>query len=607
LSLILGISAYYHDSSAALIQDGNIICAVQEERFSRIRHDQSFPEKSIRYILLENNILLNDLEAVVFYEKPLIKFERIIETNLSNVPYGFKNFKNALPLWIKEKLFQKNEIIDILKGLDSTFNSKKLKFSSHHLSHASSAFFPSPFKEAAILTLDGVGEWSTTTVGIGKDNHIKILKEINYPHSLGLLYSAFTYFLGFKVNSGEYKLMGLSPYGKPKYSNLILDKLISVNLDGSFILNQEYFSYSTSDRMINQKFCNLFGIEPKLPDEEFKTIHLDIAASIQDVLNKVVLRIAKNVKKSLQVDYLCLAGGVALNCVTNYQIQKENIFKKVWIQPAAGDAGCSLGCALAYYYLNKSNKRIVKEQDSMNRSLLGPSFNDDYISKCIESFGLPHEKLNYEELINKTARIINEGYCIGFFQGRMEYGPRALGSRSILADPRNLEIQKKVNVNIKFRESFRPFAPAILSEQSREYFDNNQESPYMLSTYSLNQKYRKDFDRSRNSSIRKQLDVIKSNYPAITHVDYSSRLQTVDKYSNKAFYDLLKEFYKITKCPMLLNTSFNVRGEPIVCTPEDSISCFLKTNLDYLVIGNYLVKKDNNFKKIEHPENLTLD
>lgn len=607
MSFILGISAYYHDSAIVLIKDDNIIFASQEERFSRVKNDHNFPILTLKYLLKKNKISLKDISSIVFYEKPLIKFERIIETSLINVPWGFNQFKYSMPIWIKDKLFMRKKIYNELCLIDSSFDISKIKFSSHHLSHAASAFFPSPFKESAVLTLDGVGEWSTTTISSGNENKLNILKEIRYPHSLGLLYSAFTFYLGFKVNSGEYKLMGLSPYGEPVYTDKILSNLININSDGSFYINQKFFSYSTSDIMINEKFCDLFGLKPKKPDDNFNQIHLDLASSIQNVLNIAIMNLIKVVKDELKTDYLCLSGGVALNCISNYQIQKSNLFKKIWIQPAAGDAGGALGAALAYYYLSKGKKRIINKNDSMSRSLLGPSFSDTEISKIIEDSNLNYKAYSTEELISKTAKILQSGFYVGFFQGKMEFGPRSLGSRSILADPRGKNVQRDLNLKIKFRESFRPFAPAILSKLSKNYFDNQQESPYMLSTYEIKEEYRVNSDIDKKLDIKSQLDKIKSKFPAITHVDFSSRVQTVDEFSNKLFYKLLLKFYKNTDCPILLNTSFNVRGEPIVCTPQDAIRCFLNTNLDYLVIGNFIIKKDERSPKIEYLKTDNLD
>ena len=607
MSLVLGISAYYHDSAATLIDDNKILSAIQEERFSRIKNDQNFPILAIKNILKQNNISLRDISSIVFYEKPLIKFERIIETSLLNVPKGFRQFKASMPIWIKDKLFLKRKIFKELHSIDKDFDISKIKFSSHHLSHAASAFFPSPFKKASIITIDGVGEWSTTTVAEGNENHIKILKEIRYPHSLGLLYSSFTYFLGFKVNSGEYKLMGLSPYGEPTFRDKIMNNLINIYDDGSFKINQKYFSYSTSDIMINKNFCDLFGIKPKLPEENFTKIHLDIASSIQSVLNEAIMNLVKSVKNELQSDYLCLSGGVALNCVSNYHIQKSNLFKKIWIQPAAGDAGGALGAAYAYKFHFENKKRNVDKKDSMNRALLGPSYTDDEILKVIRKFKLKYERYETDDLITKVAKILESQKYLGFFQGRMEYGPRSLGSRSILADPRGKDVQKMLNLKIKFRESFRPFAPAILSDLSEKYFDNQQESPYMLSTYELKNNNKKKVDIDKNLDIKSQLKNIKSEFPAITHVDFSSRVQTVDKHSNELFYKLLLKFYEITGCPILLNTSFNVRGEPIVCSPKDAINCFISTNLDYLVIGKYIIKRDEKFPEVKFLKNNYLD
>ncbi len=604
---ILGISAYFHDSAVALIEDGEIIYASQEERFSRIKHDSSFPKRALKNLLKFNNLKLNQIDHIVFFEKPFLKFERLVETYLAFAPKGFKQFLFSMPIWLKQKLFMKKEIIDELKKFEPKFEKKKLFFSEHHLSHAASAFYPSPFKKALIFTADGVGEWATTTVGIGSQNNINILKEINFPSSLGLLYSAFTYYIGFKVNSGEYKLMGLAPYGKPKYANLIKSKLLDLKDDGSFRLNQDYFDYSTGFKMTNEKFSNLFKNPPRKPESSFKEIHMDIAASIQDVIESIVLKILESLKKEYSIENLCLAGGVALNCVVNGLIQKKKIFKNVWIQPAAGDAGGSLGAALALWYMHLKKKRIINNNDSMKGAFIGPSFSNEDIKKNLDTLMVKYIKLEKKKLIKFVAKKISEGKIVGWFQNRMEFGPRALGARSIIADPRDKSMQKKLNLKIKFRESFRPFAPSVLQDQSNKWFNLDCNSPYMLIVSDL--KKDKLVTIKKTKKTLSSINEIRSKVPSITHVNNSARVQTVNKSTNPLYYDLIKEFFKITKTPLLINTSFNIRGEPIVCTPEDAYRCFMGTNLDILVLENFIIEKNSqqNKIKINYKNKFSLD
>ena len=600
MTTILGISAFYHDSAAALIKDGTIVSAAQEERFSRKKHDARYPYKAINYILKDSNLKLNEIDHIVFFEKPFLKFERILETYMAFAPKGFKSFSLSMPIWLREKLFQKKFLFDKLKQHDENFKDiNKIKFSEHHYSHAASAFFPSPFKEAIVLTLDGVGEWATTTVAVGKDNNLKMLKEIYFPHSLGLLYSAFTYYTGFKVNSGEYKVMGLAPYGKPKYKDLIIEKLIDLKSDGSFRLNMKYFNYATGLTMTNKKFSDLFGEPVRNPKTDLLSqFHMDIAASIQAVTEEIVLRIVKNLAEEYKIKNLCLAGGVALNCVANGKILKEKIFDNIWIQPAAGDAGGSLGAALAYWYreLGKSRKDF---KDQMKGSYLGPSFNENTIENKLKELKGVFKKKNSKEIISITAKELSNSKTVGWFQGRMEFGPRALGGRSILADPRSEKMQKELNLKIKFRESFRPFAPSVLREDVSEWFDLDYDSPYMLLVSDVNKaKQIKMSDSDKNLFGIDKLNIKRSSIPAITHVDYSARIQTVHKETNPRYYDLLKEFKKNTNCSVLVNTSFNVRGEPIVCSIEDAFNCFMGTNLDVLVIEDFILFKEEQDKSL---------
>ncbi len=600
MTTILGISAFYHDSAAALIKDGAIIAAVQEERFSRKKHDARYPFNAVNYILEDFNLRLSEIDHIVFFEKPFLKFERLLETYMAFAPKGFKSFSLSMPIWLREKLFQKKFLFDKLKQHDKNFKDiNKIKFSEHHYSHAASAFFPSPFKEAIILTLDGVGEWATTTVAIGKNNNLKILKEIYFPHSLGLLYSAFTYYTGFKVNSGEYKVMGLAPYGKPKYKDLIIEKLLDLKADGSFRLNMKYFNYATGLTMTNKKFSDLFGEPVRNPKNELLTqFHMDIASSIQAVTEEIVLRIVKNLAEEYKIKNLCLAGGVALNCVANGKILKEKIFDNIWIQPAAGDAGGSLGAALAYWH-RELDKPRNDFKDQMKGSYLGPNFNEKVVESKLKELKAVFKKLNLSQLISITAKELSNSKTVGWFQGRMEFGPRALGGRSILADPRSEKMQKELNLKIKFRESFRPFAPSVLREDVSEWFDLNYDSPYMLLVADVNrEKQVKMSDNDKNLFGIDKLNVKRSSIPAITHVDYSARIQTVHKETNPRYYDLLVEFKKNTNCPVLVNTSFNVRGEPIVCSVEDAFNCFMGTNLDILAIENFILFKDDQDKSL---------
>ena len=600
MTSILGISAFYHDSAAAIIKDGKIIAAAQEERFSRKKHDARYPFNAINYILKESNLKLSEIDHIVFFEKPFLKFERLLETYLAFAPKGFQSFSLSMPIWLREKLFQKKFLFDKLKLHDENFKDiNKIKFSEHHYSHAASAFYPSPFKEAIVLTLDGVGEWATTTVAIGKGNDLKMLKEIYFPHSLGLLYSAFTYYTGFKVNSGEYKVMGLAPYGTPKYKDLIIEKLMDLKQDGSFKLNMKYFNYATGLTMTNKKFSDLFGKPVRNPKKDLLTqFHMDIASSIQSVTEEIVLRISRSLAKEYKVKNLCLAGGVALNCVANGKILKEKIFDNIWIQPAAGDAGGSLGAALAYWYRELKNPRN-DFKDEMKGSYLGPSFSEDFIEKKLIELKGVFKKKDSEEIISVTAKELSNNKTVGWFQGRMEFGPRALGARSILADPRSEKMQKELNLKIKFRESFRPFAPSVLRENVSEWFDLDYDSPYMLLVSEINKSKQLKMSESDKKLFGiEKLNIKRSSIPAITHVDYSARVQTVHEETNPKYYALLKEFKKITKCPVLVNTSFNVRGEPIVCSINDAFNCFMGTNLDILVIENFILFKEDQDKSL---------
>ena len=599
---ILGISAYYHDSAACLIKDGKILAAAQEERFTRKKHDSDFPAQAIKFCLEFAKINYELIDHVVFYEKPFLKFERLIETYLAFAPKGFVSFKNSMPIWIKHKLFQKKNIIKklaILLGNKINWE-KRLLFSEHHLSHAASAFYPSPFKNAAILTLDGVGEWATTSVAIGEDRNIKIIKEMYFPHSMGLLYSAFTYYIGFKVNSGEYKLMGLAPYGKPRFSDLILDNLIQIADDGSFQIDMSYFDFATGLTMTNKKFENLFGGPPRIPETEITQREMDLAASIQRITEDLILKISKNIAKETGEKNLCLAGGVALNCVANGLLLREKIFENIWIQPAAGDAGGALGAALSVWYLQHENKReILDGNDQMNGSYLGPEYTDGEIEENLKSCGAKFKKLCETDLIDEVSDLLIEQKAIGWMQGRMEFGPRALGGRSIIGDARSEIMQKQLNLKIKYRESFRPFAPSVLNEDKSEWFDIDVESPYMLLVSNIKKNKRVNVVNNENSlNGLNKLNIKRSILPAITHVDYSTRIHSVDKKKNTIFHSLISRFKEKTNCSVILNTSFNIRGEPIVCSPKDAFKCFMGTKLDALAIGNYLLIKDEQDKKL---------
>ena len=593
MTVILGISAFYHDSAACILKNGKIIAAAQEERFTRKKHDPSYPKNAVNFVLKYSNLKLSEVDKIVFFEKPFLKFERLLETYVAFAPRGFVSFSKAMPLWVKEKLFQKNFLFNKLKEHDENYKSdNNIFFSDHHLSHAASAFYPSPFEEAIILTADGVGEWATTTVAVGNKNDLEIKKEIHFPHSLGLLYSAFTYYLGFKVNSGEYKLMGLAPYGNAIYIDKI-KRLIDIKEDGTFRLNQKYFNYATGLTMTNEMFNKLFLQKPRNPlNEKITQFHMDIAASIQKVTEDIMIKLVRNIRNEYNIKNLCLAGGVALNCVANGKILQEKIFDRIWIQPAAGDAGGSLGAALALWHLDLNNKRIVNPNDDMNGSYLGTEFNQEEIEKELNLAGAKFKVFEYEDLIDNTSEFILNGKAIGWFQGRMEFGPRALGCRSILGDPRSENMQKNLNLKVKYRESFRPFAPSILKEDLSNWFEIDVESPYMLLVASINsnKKFKMTTEQEKLFGIDK-LNVKRSEVPATTHVDYSSRIQTVSEKTNKRFYDLISKFKEKTGCPILVNTSFNVRGEPIVNSPTDAFNCFMGTELDYLVIGNCILEK----------------
>lgn len=603
---ILGISALYHDSAAAIIEDGKITAAAQEERFTRKKHDDGFPVEAVKFCLRWRGLSLNDLDAVVFYDKPFLKFERLIETYYNVSPGGWRSFLKAIPIWTKEKLFLKKLIRDELKKVEA-YDPKKLKllFPEHHLSHAASAFYPSPFEEAAILTIDGVGEWATASICHGKGKDIKILKELRFPHSVGLLYSAFTYFLGFKVNSGEYKLMGLAPYGNPgseaveKYKKIILDTLIDLHDDGSVWLNQKYFNYAAGLRMVKDRVWEeLFGMEKRKAESELEQKHCDLGLAIQQVTEEIVMRMARHAKELTGAKHLCMAGGVALNCVANGKLVMEDIFDEVFIQPAAGDAGGAPGAALAVYHLFFEKERTPVPGDDMEGSYLGPEFSDLDVELMSRKFGAVYKKYDsFQEIAKDTAQILADENVVGWFQGRMEFGPRALGNRSILGDPRSEEMQKKLNLKIKYRESFRPFAPSVLAEKSKDFFELDAESPYMLLVAPVKEERRKPLPENYNSlPLREKLYHLRSDVPAITHIDFSARIQSVNEERNYRYYHLIKAFEDLTGYGMLVNTSFNVRGEPIVCTPEDAYKCLMRTEMDYLVVGNYL------FAKTDQPE-----
>ena len=603
---ILGISAFYHDSAACLVKDGEIISAAQEERFTRKKHDFNFPINAINFCLNYSKISVDELDLVAFYDKPLLKFERLLETYLSYAPKGIKSFIKAMPLWIKEKLWMKDMIKKELNY------EGKIIFPEHHESHAASAFFPSPFNEAAILTMDGVGEWTTTSFGVGKENKIELIADIKFPHSLGLLYSAFTYYTGFKVNSGEYKVMGLAPYGEPKYKDIILKELIDVKDDGSFKMNMEYFDYPSGLTMTNEKFNKLFGGSPRKPETKLTQKEMDLARSIQDVTEEIVLKLGKHVYKETGLKKLTLAGGVALNCVANGKLLREGPFENIWIQPAAGDAGGALGAALIgwYHYFEKPRKADEKN-DSQKGSYLGPEFNDEEILGFINQKEISYKKLETNDIPKIVADLIEQEKVIGWFQGRMEFGPRALGSRSIIGDARSPKMQAQMNIKIKFREGFRPFAPSVLAEKLSDYFDINSSSPYMLLVADVKKERQKEMNESERELFGiDKLNVLRSDIPAVTHIDYSARIQTVHENTNKLYYDLIKKFDEDYGCAVIINTSFNVRGEPIVCTPEDAYKCFMRTDMDYLIMGDYLLDKKEQKELIEDKDwrkEFTLD
>lgn len=598
---ILGISAFYHDSAACLIIDGQIIAAAQEDRFTRKKHDAGFPRNAIDYCLIAGGKKLDQIDYVVFYDKPFLKFERLLETYIAFAPRGFKSFLMAMPIWLKEKLFQKALLRDELKKLGAGPDiENRLLFAEHHQSHAASAFFASPFEEAVVLTMDGVGEWTTTSVAIGCGNRLETAKEIHFPHSIGLLYSAFTYYLGFKVNSGEYKVMGLAPYGEAKYADVILDKLIDLKADGSFRLDMQYFDYCTGLKMVNKKFYKIFGDPPRKPDQTLTQKHMDIAASIQWVTEEIVLRLTRALSSETGSKNLCLAGGVALNCVANGRILRDGKFEKIWIQPAAGDAGGAVGAALAAYYTHLDKPRRTNGKDAMSGCYLGPSYSNGEIEQQLSGAGASFEKLNDSDLIAATVDALAAGKAVGWFQGRMEFGPRALGARSILGDPRNPAMQKTLNLKVKYRESFRPFAPAVLREDMADWFELDCDSPYMLFVANVvENKRRKMTERELALFGIDKLNVPRSEIPAVTHVDYSARIQSVDRETNPRFHELLSAFKARTGCPVLVNTSFNVRGEPIVCSPEDAFRCFMGSEIELLVIENYILYKEKQDTRLK--------
>jgi carbamoyltransferase len=607
---ILGISAFYHDSAAALIEDGRIVAAAQEERFTRRKHDPGFPHNAIGYCLAEAGIAADALDHVVFYDKPFLKFERLLETYIALAPRGFRSFKMSIPLWLKEKLFQKNLLRKELGEFSENFDTGRLLFCEHHLSHAASAFFPSPFDDAAVLTMDGVGEWATTSAAIGSGNRLEITREIYFPHSLGLLYSAATYYTGFKVNSGEYKVMGLAPYGEPKYKTLILDHLIDLKPDGSFRLDMSYFDYCTGFTMTNDRFAALFGQPVRSPDQLLTPFHMDVAASIQAVLDEAVLRLTRSLAKQTGSRNLCLAGGVALNCVANGKVLRDGHFDNIWIQPAAGDAGGAVGSALAACHLFKNQPRTTNGADGMSGAYLGPHFAQAEIERRLAAAGAKFAVLGAEEMIETTAQALAGQQAVGWFQGRMEFGPRSLGARSILGDPRSPAMQKNLNLKVKYRESFRPFAPAVLREDVSDWFEHSSDSPYMLIVADVRADKRRQMTAEEQALFGiDKLNVARSEIPAVTHVDYSARIQTVHSDTNPLFHQLLSRFKALTGCPILVNTSFNVRGEPIVCTPEDAFRCFMGSELDLLVVGNCVLRKtaQDPALRIDYSQSLEAD
>jgi len=593
---ILGVSAFYHDSATALVEDGRIVAAAQEERFTRKKHDSRFPVHAIGYCLEEAGTGLDGVDFVAFYDKPFLKFERLLETYLAFAPRGFTSFRMAMPLWLREKLFQKDLLSKELKRFDPGYDwANRLLFAEHHQSHAASAFFPSPFEEAVVLTMDGVGEWATTSAAIGRGNTLEVIKEIHFPHSLGLLYSAFTYYTGFRVNSGEYKLMGLAPYGEPKYTDLILEHLMDLKEDGSFRLDLDCFDYCTGLRMTSERFHALFGGAPRQPEELLTQHHMDLAASIQKVTEEVMLRLTRSLARETGMDNLCLAGGVALNCVANGKLLRDGAFKNIWIQPAAGDAGGALGAALTAHHLFQGQPRKVEpDRDAMGGSYLGPAFSQDDIERGLLESGAVYKTLDEAELIAAVAQALADGKAVGWFQGRMEFGPRALGGRSILGDPRSPEMQKMLNLKVKYRESFRPFAPSVLGEAVGDWFDLNHDSPYMLLVADVQAKRRREMSEAEQALFGiEKLNVPRSEIPAVTHVDYSARVQTVHADTNPRYHALIARFHELTGCPVVVNTSFNVRGEPIVCTPTDAFHCFMGTEIEVLAVGDCLLRKED--------------
>jgi carbamoyltransferase len=600
---ILGISAFYHDSAAALIEDGRIVAAAQEERFTRRKHDPTFPHSAIAYCLGDAGITADGLDHVVFYDKPFLKFERLLETYIALAPRGFRSFQMSIPLWLREKLFQKS----LLRDADG-FDTSRLLFCEHHLSHAASAFYPSPFESAAVLTMDGVGEWATTSAARGNGDALEIFQEIHFPHSLGLLYSAVTYYTGFKVNSGEYKVMGLAPYGEPKYAKLILDHLIDLKPDGSFRLDMSYFDYCTGFTMTNDRFAKLFGRPVRSPDQLLTQFHMDVAASIQAVLDEAVLRLTRSLARQTGLRNLCLAGGVALNCVANGKVLRDGHFDNIWIQPAAGDAGGAVGSALAAYHIFKGQPRKINGSDGMSGSYLGPHYSQAEIERRLAAAGAKFAVLDEPAMLEATAQALAGEKAVGWFQGRMEFGPRSLGARSILGDPRSPAMQKDLNLKVKYRESFRPFAPAVLREDVLEWFDHASDSPYMLIVADVSENKRRHVTPGEQAMFGiDKLNVSRSEIPAVTHVDYSARIQTVHRDTNPLFHKLLSRFKALTGCPILVNTSFNVRGEPIVCTPEDAFRCFMGNELDMLVVGNCVLQKSDQDTALKSDYSLSLD
>ena len=609
---VLGVSAFYHDSAAALVEDGRIVAAAQEERFSRKKHDARFPERAIEYCLDAAGVPFSDIDYVAFYDKPFLKFERLLETYLAFAPRGFKSFAQAMPIWIKEKLFQKDLLRKQFKAFDDSFDwQNKLLFSEHHLSHAASAFFPSPYDEAIVLTMDGVGEWATTSVAIGRGNTLEVEKEIHFPHSLGLLYSAFTYYAGFRVNSGEYKVMGLAPYGEPKYADVIKDNLVDIKEDGSFRLDQSFFNYCTGLTMTNDRFAALFGEPVRAPEALLTPFHMDIAASVQAVVEEVVLKLTRSLRAEYGIPNLCLAGGVALNCVANGKAHRDGAFENIWIQPAAGDAGGALGAALGTHHIHLGEPRIpAKGMDHMSGGYLGPSFEQKEIEDRLTAAGARYQVMDDDALIEQTASALAGDKAVGWMTGRMEFGPRALGGRSILGNPMSPAMQKTLNLKVKYRESFRPFAPAVLREDLSSWFEHNADSPYMLLVADVKQERRRKMNDAEAALFGiDKLNVVRSEIPAVTHVDYSARLQSVHRETNPRFHALLSAFKAKTGCPVLVNTSFNIRGEPIVCTPEDAFRCFMGTELDLLAVGNCLLRKEEQSSdlKVDYSDSFDLD